>query len=171
VIDGSINQGGLGEGTAIGEAVFAGIEAIETAVEDTDASSSDEALGTIVLLSDGDTTVGRTNEEAASAALAAGIPVHTIAFGTDAGTVQDPLGMTVPVPVNEQALEELASRTGGGSVTAATLGELSQVYEELGKAVTVEKEPVEVGDLFTGAAMAMLALAGLGSLAWFGRLP
>jgi Ca-activated chloride channel family protein len=170
VIDGSINQGGLGEGTAIGEAVFAGIESIETAAADTEASS-DESLGTIVLLSDGDTTVGRTNEEAASAALAAGIPVHTIAFGTDAGTVQDPLGMTVPVPVNEQALEELANRTGGSSLTAASLGELSHVYEELGKAVTVEKEPVEVGDLFTGAAMAMLALAGLGSLAWFGRLP
>jgi Ca-activated chloride channel family protein len=173
VIDGSINQSGLGEGTAIGEAVFAGIDAIETAAAESgaDSSASDQAVGTIVLLSDGDTTVGRSNEEAASAALSAGIPVHTIAFGTDAGTVQDPLGMTVPVPVNEQALEELARQTGGSSVTAATLGELSQVYEDLGKAVTVEQEPVEVGDWFTGAAMALLALAGLGSLAWFGRLP
>lgn len=172
VIEGSINQSGLGEGTAIGEAVFAGIEAIETASAETGVEAdSGEALGTIVLLSDGDTTSGRSNEEAASAALAAGIPVHTIAFGTDAGTVVDPLGMTVPVPVNEEALRKLAGQTGGSAVTAATAGELSEVYEDLGKAVTVEAEPTEVADLFAGAAMAVLGLVGVGSLIWFGRLP
>jgi Ca-activated chloride channel family protein len=173
VIDGSISLGQLGEGTAIGEAVFLGIEAIESssdAVGD-EAPSGGEAAGTIVVLSDGETTMGRTNDEAAAEARRAGVPVHTIAFGTDAGTVTDPLGEVVPVPVNEAALEKLAGQTDGKALTAATAEQLSQVYEDLGRSVQVEREQVEVGDWFAGAATLVLCLAGLGSLAWFGRLP
>ena len=92
VIDGSINHNGLGEGTAIGEAVFLGIEAIEASGSETEdePATSEEAVGTIVVLSDGETTMGRSNDEAATAARSAGIPVHTIAFGTDAGTIWTP---------------------------------------------------------------------------------
>ena len=173
VIDGAINHSGLGEGTAIGEAVFLGIEAIEASGGETDdeLTTSDEALGTIVVLSDGETTMGRTNDEAATAARSAGIPVHTIAFGTDAGTIIDPFEGEVPVPVNEEALAELARQTDGKALTAASVEQLSQVYEDLGRSVTVEKEQVEIGDWFAGAALALLSLAGVGSLVWFGRLP
>jgi Ca-activated chloride channel homolog len=173
VIDGAINHSGLGEGTAIGEAVFLGIDAIEASGSETDdeAATSDEAVGTIVVLSDGETTMGRTNDEAATAARSAGIPVHTIAFGTDAGTIMDPFEGEVPVPVNEEALAELARQTDGKALTAASVEQLSQVYEDLGRSVTVEKEQVEIGDWFAGAALALLSLAGVGSLVWFGRLP
>jgi Ca-activated chloride channel homolog len=173
MIEGSINHSGLGEGTAIGEAVFLGIEAIEASAGNTadESGTSDEAAGTIVVLSDGETTMGRTNDEAATAARSAGIPVHTIAFGTDAGTIMDPFEGEVPVPVNEEALAELASQTDGKALTAASVEQLSQVYEDLGRSVTVEKEQVEIGDWFAGAALALLSLAGVGSLVWFGRLP
>ena len=173
VIEGSINHSGLGEGTAIGEAVFLGIEAIEASGSETDdePATSDDAVGTIVVLSDGETTMGRTNDEAATAARSAGIPVHTIAFGTDAGTIMDPFEGEVPVPVNEEALAELARQTDGKALTAASVEQLSQVYEDLGRSVTVEKEQVEIGDWFAGAALALLSLAGVGSLVWFGRLP
>jgi Ca-activated chloride channel family protein len=177
VIEGSIDHGSLGEGTAIGEAVFLGIEAIESSAEaGADAGggetpSSGEAVGTIVVLSDGETTMGRSNDEAATAARSAGIPVHTIAFGTDAGTIQDPFAGEIPVPVNEQALAELARQTDGKAMTAVSVEELSQVYEDLGRSVTVEKERVEITDWFAGAALGLLCLAGVGSLAWFGRLP
>jgi Ca-activated chloride channel family protein len=177
VIEGSIDHGSLGEGTAIGEAVFAGIEAIEGAAEaggaaaDEAAPTSGEATGTIVVLSDGETTMGRSNDEAATAARNAGIPVHTIAFGTDAGTIQDPFAGEIPVPVNEEALAKLARQTEGKAMTAVSVEQLSQVYEDLGRSVTVEKEQVEIGDWFAGAALALLCLAGVGSLAWFGRLP
>ncbi|MGD2059319.1 MAG: VWA domain-containing protein [Acidimicrobiia bacterium] len=173
VIDGSIDRNSLGEGTAIGEAVFAGIDAIESAWADLDEEipAGEDALGTIVLLSDGDTTMGRPNDESASAARAAGVPVHTIAFGTDSGFITDLLAGKTPVPVNEEALKKLASQTGGQALTAETADQLSDVYEELGQSVTVEREQVEVGDWFVGAALALLGLAGLGSLAWFGRLP
>jgi Ca-activated chloride channel homolog len=173
VIDGSIDRNGLGEGTAIGEAVYLGIDAIESATADAGDTSPtpDEAAGTVVLLSDGDTTMGRPNDEAAAAARSAGIPVHTIAFGTDSGTINDPVAGRVPVPVNEAALQKLARQTDGQALTAATADQLSAVYEGLGESVTVERERVEISDWFAGAAMAVLCLAGLGSLAWFGRLP
>lgn len=173
VIDQSIDRADLGEGTAIGEAVFLGIEAIEASADavGVEEGGPDGAIGTIVLLSDGDTTMGRPNDEAASAARSAGIPVHTIAFGTDSGTIDDPLAGSVPVPVNEAALEQLAHQTDGKALTAQTADQLSEVYEDLGSSVTVEREQVEVADWFAGAAMVVLCLAGLGSLAWFGRLP
>lgn len=173
VIEGAIDHGSLGEGTAIGEAVFLGIDAIEGSSvgigEET--LASDEASGTIVVLSDGETTMGRSNDEAAKAARSAGIPVHTIAFGTDAGTIQDPFEGEIPVPVNEEALAELAAETNGKAMTAVSVEQLSQVYEDLGRSVTVEREQVEIGDWFAGAALGLLCLAGLGSLLWFGRLP
>jgi Ca-activated chloride channel family protein len=174
VIEGAIDHGSLGEGTAIGEAVFLGIEAIESSVEaagEATASEPGEAAGTVVVLSDGETTMGRSNDEAATAARSAGIPVHTIAFGTDAGTIQDPFNGEIPVPVNEQALAELASQTDGKAMTAVSVEELSQVYEDLGRSVTVEREQVEIGDWFAAAALGLLSLAGVGSLLWFGRLP
>lgn len=171
VIDRAIQTENLGEGTAIGEAVFLGIDAIEGSSLPESDGTGDDVVGTIVLLSDGDTTMGRPNDDAASAARKAGIPVHTIAFGTDSGTIDDPIAGSVPVPVNEAALEQLAHQTDGQALTAATADQLSDVYEGLGQSVTVEREQVEVGDWFAGAAMALLCLAGLGSLAWFGRLP
>ncbi len=173
IIDNSIRDQSLGEGTAIGEAVFLGIDAIKGAIDPSgaDAAEPEGPVGTIVLLSDGDTTMGRSNDEAAAAARSAGVPVHTIAFGTDSGFIDDPLMGNVPVPVNEAALKELANQTGGQTLTAATADQLSDVYETLGQSVTVEREQVEIGDWFAGGAMALLVLAGLGSLVWFGRLP
>ena len=58
----------------------------------------------IVLLSDGYNTVGRADTQAIDAARAAGVPVSTIAFGTDYGTL-DLDGETVPVPVDRTTLK------------------------------------------------------------------
>lgn len=172
VIESSINAGSLGEGTAIGEAVYLGVSALTSGQVASPADGETLSPGTIVLMSDGDNTMGRPNDEAASAARASGIPVHTIAFGTDAGTIEDPWGGgSIPVPVNEAALEQLAHQTEGQALTAQTADQLADVYEELGRSVTVETEEVEVADLFAGAGLAILVLAGVGSLRWSGRLP
>jgi Ca-activated chloride channel homolog len=169
----------LGPGTAIGEAVFVALDAIEAADsreaadgDATEAGDDESAPGTIVLLSDGETTDGRPNEEAAAEAARRGIAVNTIAFGTDNGTVRDPnTGEDVPVPVNEPALRELADSTDGSSVRAETASELADIYENLGRSVQVEDERREVTDWFTAAALLLVVLAAVGSLVWFGRLP
>lgn len=175
----TIERARLGLGTAIGEAVFVSLDAIEDAssqlAEDAGEQGGNDggdAVGTIVLLSDGENTNGRPNDEAAAEAEARGIAVNTIAFGTDRGTVEDPTtGEQVPVPVNEPALRELAADTGGQSLRAETASELSSIYGELGRSVQVETERREVTDWFAAVAFVLLTLAAVGSLVWFGRLP
>jgi Ca-activated chloride channel family protein len=171
-----IERAELGEGTAIGEAVFLALDSIETASsqlgrDETQASDSPPA-GTIVLLSDGETTDGRPNDDAAAEAKARGIAVNTVAFGTDSGTIEDPLtGVPVPVPVNEAALADLARTTGGQSLQAETADELATVYQDLGRNLQVDVQRREVTDWFAGASLLLLVVAATGSLFWFGRLP
>ena len=172
----TIERADLGQGTAIGEAVFLALDSIEAA---SDQFGSDETraadappAGTIVLLSDGETTDGRPNDEAAAEAKAQGITVNTIAFGTDSGSIEDPLtGVQVPVPVNDSALADLARTTGGETLRAETAAELSKVYENLGRSLQTDVERREVTDWFAGAALLLLVFAATGSLFWFGRLP
>lgn len=165
-----IDRAQLGEGTAIGEAVHVALQSIDSATEDL-GEDEELAAGTIVLLSDGETTNGRSNEDAAAEARDAGIAVNTIAFGTANGSVTDPGGERIPVPVNPAALKSLATTTGGKALTAETASELQQVYEELGKSVEVTETQREITDWFAFAALALVFVAGLGSLLWFGRLP
>ncbi|RPI04138.1 MAG: VWA domain-containing protein, partial [Actinobacteria bacterium] len=176
----------LGEGTAIGEAVFSALDVfanldgddeddgdddVVTGADAVEPAEGDALTGAVVLLSDGETTQGRTNDEAAKAALAQGVAVNTIAFGTDAGVVTGPDGVQIPVPVNRDALRALADETGGRYFPAYTEAELKQVYEKLGESVETETVHREVTDWFTFAAMALALLAGIGSLTWFSRLP
>ncbi|MGH9118617.1 MAG: VWA domain-containing protein [Acidimicrobiales bacterium] len=158
----------LGEGTAIGEAVFASLDALENVPE---AANDDEPVpGRIVVLSDGETTVGRSNQEAVEAASEAEIPVSTIAFGTQSGEIRID-GERVPVAVNEAALEEIADRTGGAFYTAVTEAELTEVYEDIGSSIGFVTEEEDVTYRFvTYALLPLLAAAAL-SLLWFARLP
>ena len=94
----------------------------------------------IVVLSDGNTTVGRSTEAAAAAAASAHIPVSTIAYGTDAGTVIAE-GRVLRVPVDRQALRAAAETTGGKYFEAATGSQLKHVYDNIGTQVDVVREP------------------------------
>ena len=71
----------------------------------------DEPQNQIVVMSDGETTTGRPDVQAAQAAAEAGVPVNTIAFGTQGATIDIPGNGPVDVSVNEQALEAIAETT------------------------------------------------------------
>src|SRR3712207_9222125 len=83
---------------------------IENFQSSLDADGEEVPPARIVLLSDGYNTVGRPDTQAVEAALGAQIPVSTIAFGTDYGTL-DLDGERVPVPVDRATLEEIADRS------------------------------------------------------------
>jgi Ca-activated chloride channel homolog len=101
----------LDESTAIGEALAAGARLLVNSA-DPDADP-DQAPGVMVLLSDGETTVGRPTADGALAASEAGIPVYTIAFGTEGGVIADPQsGDLLPVPVRPDDLALVAQTTG-----------------------------------------------------------
>jgi Ca-activated chloride channel homolog len=128
----------------------------------------------IVLLSDGSSTSGRDPVEAAQAARKRGIPVYTVALGTQQGTITVPRrgggSVTQRVPPDPASLAEIARASGGATFTAQTASGLKQVYEKLGSQLGHKKEKRQITTAFAGGA-AVLLLAGLGmSLAWFGRL-
>ena len=171
----AIDQLTLGEGTAIGEGIFAAVQlmTLQPAAGGEPAAPADEngvPAEAIVVLSDGETTMGRPDLDAAEAAVDAGIPVWTISFGTSAGEVVIQ-GDRIPVPVNEGALAEVATATGGEFFQAATADELQSILDEIGFRVGVEEEDREITDWFTGAGLILALLAAAGSLVWFSRLP
>jgi|tagenome__1003787_1003787.scaffolds.fasta_scaffold20647429_2 Ca-activated chloride channel family protein len=159
----------LAESTAIGEAIFTSLQAIENFQSTVESGDQKPPPARIVLLSDGTNTVGRPDTQAVDAAKAAGVPVSTIAFGTDYGTL-DLDGETVPVPVDRQKLKEIADATGGSYSQAATAAELRQVYADLGSQIGYTTEPKDVSYWFVRAGV-LLALIGASlSLLWTNRL-
>lgn len=166
----------LAESTGIGEAIFTSIDALQSVP--TEDGELDPPPARLVLLSDGETTIGRSDEEAISAARKAEIPVSTIAFGTSRGAIvyDDPRTEFVeddliPVPVREDNLKKIADETDGVFFTAASLEELEAVYQDIGSAIGFETINREITDWFVGAALALLAFAAMLNLAWFHRLP
>lgn len=152
----------LAEGTAIGEAIFTSLDVISTEEADTPA--------TIVVLSDGETTVGRPDADAAAAAVEQGVPVSTVSFGTASGSITYQ-GEVIGVPVNKGALEEVARVTGGTFSEAASAAEFEQILDTVGSQVGYATEDREVWEYFVAAGLGVLVLAGIGSLVWFSRLP
>jgi len=172
-----IDQLELAESTAIGEALAAGSRLLVNSAEpppDTgqDAEADDRAPGVMVLLSDGETTVGRLTSDGAQEAAEAGIPVFTIAFGTDRGVIVDPVsGDVVPVPVRPADLELVAETTGGQAFEARTGDELADAYDQIAGSLgdTLGEEIEIVSELtwrWALAAFAFLGLAWALSLWW-----
>jgi Ca-activated chloride channel homolog len=157
----------LGPSTAIGEAVFASLEAIRS-VQALDGEAA--APARIVLLTDGTNTVGRDLTSAAAAAREAEVPVSTISFGTPAGVVEVQ-GQQVPVPVDIGSMQRLAEDTGGSAFTAESGEELAEVYDDIGEQVGTTTELREVTDAFVGLGLGLALLAAAASLAWTSRLP
>lgn len=158
----------LGPATAIGEAIFAGLDAIETApLVDAD---GEDVPARMVVMTDGKTTVGRPDADGAAAAVEAGVPVSTIAFGTERGTIVID-GEIQPVPVERGPLIEIAEETGGEFFEAESLGELEGVYDDIGSSVGFDTEEHEVTDRFVGFGILALLVSTVLSLAWFQRIP
>lgn len=157
----------VGQRTAIGEAVYASLQALTTFDQ---RAADDPPPARIVLLSDGANTAGRTPEQAAADAAEQGVPVSTIAYGTPYGTVQLG-GQWQPVPPDLPTLRAVADSSGGTFYEAASVEELRQVYEDIGSSIGYRTERRDVSAWFVGVGLLAALAAAAGSLAWFSRLP
>jgi Ca-activated chloride channel homolog len=152
--------------TAIGEAIFTSLDSLQ----DVPSRTSNRRLAHIVLMSDGDTNTGRSNESAAAAASSRRVPVTTIAFGTDDGTIGSG-NDEYNVPVDRDALREIADATKGRFYEAQSADQLSAVYDNIGSSVGFRTEQREATAWFVGIGL-VLVIAGAGaSLIWTSRLP
>jgi Ca-activated chloride channel family protein len=157
----------LQERTAIGEAIYSSLGAIESIRVD---GKERKVPATIVVMSDGFTNAGRPNAQAAAAAVKAKVPVSTISFGTQDGTVVVQ-GREVGVPASPEALKAIADATHGHFSEATTGQELQDAYEGLNSSIGFREVPRDVTEWFVGFALVFAFLAGAASLAWTSRMP
>ena len=168
VLDG-IDRLILGTGTATGEAIYTALDALAAANDIAGAAGTTAGGAAIVLLSDGVPTVGRPVLGAAQDAAGQGVPISTIAFGTQDGTVTVQ-GRLVSVPADPDTMASIAETTNGKFFEAASAKELRSVYKDIGTRVGYETEQRDAsGPILTVAVMALLVASGL-ALLWNGRL-
>jgi Ca-activated chloride channel family protein len=158
----------LGESTAIGEAIFASLSALDTVPAP---RKGQKVPARIILLSDGSTTVGRSNDAAAAAAKKQGVPVDTIAFGQLGTTITLPPDPTpIDVSVDRDALKKIADETGGHAYTATSASQIRDVYRGLAKAVGYDTVVKDLTPWFVGAGLVLLGVAAALSLTWSNRM-
>ena len=160
----------LDDSTAIGDAMFASLDAISTFSKSSTAAGDKPAPARIVLLSDGASNKGRTVASAIAAAVAAQTPVSTIAFGTADGSVNIDGEGQVSVPADKTTLNDIATQTGGTFHTAVSAQELQSVYANIGSQIgyTTARKDISWRFLAVGLLLAMAAAGS--SLLWAGRL-
>jgi Ca-activated chloride channel family protein len=179
---------GPGFGTAIGDALSRAVDLARTATGETGETGepgeqpseavrdkAGRSLASILLLSDGAQTRGLLSPgQGAERAQLAGIPVFTIALGTDAGTIlAGPPGQeqVIPVPPDRETLSAIAEYTGAEAFDAESADALEKVYAGLGSRVGREQRPREVTAVFVAAGALLLAGAAAFSLLGAPRLP
>ena len=169
----------LSEATATGEAIFAAIQSVETfssAIAGVSAEGPPPAR--IVLMTDGKQTVPGPEGEnesrgaftAAREAAEAEIPVSTISFGTDYGSI-DIDGEPVPVPADDTSMRVIAQLSGGQFFDAGSAAELKQVYDELGEQIGYEVRRVDTSKPWLAGGVLLLVAGVGGGLVLGRRLP
>jgi Ca-activated chloride channel family protein len=166
----SLEAGGA---TATSEGIRTSLAAIEGVPK---GESGETAPAAIILMSDGTPTVGSGDgdpvaeaQAAAAESKAAGVPIETIAFGTPDG-VAEVQGRSVAVPIDTQAMENIAQASGGRSFTAETAGELGSIYDEIGRDLAYTETTQDISAIVAGIGLALLIAAAAAALFWTQRL-
>jgi Ca-activated chloride channel family protein len=160
----------LAPSTAIGEGIYTSLDALALVPEDPN-HPGDTPPAAIVLLSDGASNLGRGSATAATDAKKKGVPVYTIAYGTPGGYVVDSRGQQQSVPVDHAELQKVADNSGGKKFSAATAGELKQVYDSIAHQIGYEKVEAEITEKYAGIATIFGIIAALAAVALGARWP
>ncbi len=163
----ALNAIGTEDGTAIGDAITASLQAIKQAPG---SSSKEPVPAAVVLLSDGGNTDGSDPMTAANAAVGAKVPVYTIAFGTQTGYV-DVDGSRQRVAPDTALLARIADRTRAKAWTAESAGDLKEVYQDVHSSVGYEEVKKEVTSRWAFYALGFAIVAGLGVVSMATRWP
>jgi Ca-activated chloride channel family protein len=199
-----------GRRTAIGSGILTSIDAIaevdpaiapaiipdRAGAEPIPVPAGSFAPHVIVLLTDGRSNAGPEPLEAADQAVARGLRVYTIGFGTLEAGERSPTcapqlvgrepgsqfggggfpggfpggggggGGIFQRAIDEETLIAVAEQTDGEYHLAEDAGELARVFESLPMTLIAREEPVEIGFAFVGLGAILAALALLLGRAW-----
>jgi len=176
----AINRASVGGGTSLGQGLLTSLDTIagKKITIDEQALQSDEGQvdvgyyggATIVVFSDGENESSPDPLDVAKVVSVAGVRVHTIGVGTEAGTVLKVGGFSIATALNRDLLTEVASSTDGmyhASTDAAAAGAITRTIKVRLRLVS---EHVQVTALFCAIAVLLLLVAALLSVGWFGRV-
>jgi Ca-activated chloride channel homolog len=161
--------------TATGEAIFTALSSIST-VGAVIGGGDTPPPARIVLFSDGKETVPPNPDNPKGAFTAArtakdqGVPISTISFGTENGSVEVN-DEQVPVPVDDAMMKKIAELSGGESYTASNIEELNKVYGTLQDQIGYETVRGEATTGWLRLAALVAAVAAVASLLINRRLP
>jgi Ca-activated chloride channel family protein len=180
-------------GTAMGDGLSNALDVIEAARQRSDAArgggappsrsngpggaapGSNAPPAVTLLLSDGANSAGGDPFVQAERARDLGVPVYTIALGTEDGVLRRPDGFggtrLQPVPPDPDSLNRIAETSNGRFFEAPTSRNLNQVYESLGSRIGFRIEEREITVAFAAAALVLLAAAGALRARRAARLP
>ncbi len=163
-------------GTALGDAVARSVELGQSGPDEEVNRDQEGSPVVVLVLSDGANTTGDYEPlEAAALAADAGVPVYTVALGTEDGTIQGPDGYggmrSIAVPPDPETLAAIAETTDGRFFGAPTADELRAVYDEIGSQVGTVEEQREVTFVFAAVGSLLLLAGSALSALWFNRIP
>ncbi len=102
----------------------------------------------------------------------AGVPIYTVALGTEDGVVPGgPYGQPLPVPPDPETMRRIAEVSGGRAYEIDEGDALEQVYESLGSRIGTRDEKREVSASFALGGLLLLAAAAGLAVRWRSRLP
>ena len=136
-----LRVGELDDGTAIGTAIATGANRLRRV---------EGKSKVMVLMTDGENNRGRIDPRtAAEAAQRVGVRIYTIGIGTE-GEARTPIGtgvggrlryQTLPVRIDEELLQDIATGTGGRYFRATDAEALSRIFQQIDQ---LEKTPVQI---------------------------
>ncbi|MFC4536226.1 VWA domain-containing protein [Sphaerisporangium dianthi] len=147
-------------GTSLGTAVMGSLSAItgKPVALGRDGAAPDIGYwpsATIVMFSDGQNQGGDV-EQAAAVAQRAGVHIHTVGVGTEAGTTVKVDGYHLQTSLEEDALTLIAQTTGGAYHPASDAARLDGIAGTVDLRLTVSDEPLPLAGGLIGLALALL---------------
>lgn len=123
----------------------------------------------IILLTDGQATMGPDPIAAARVAADRGVRIFTVGLGSTNGEISGWGGRRMRVQIDEETLKTVADLTKGKYFFAGSDTSLGEIYKQLNTQLVMERRKTEVSFIFAGLA-ALFAVAACGlSLVWFNR--
>ncbi|MFC4592027.1 VWA domain-containing protein [Sphaerisporangium corydalis] len=150
----------LSGSTSLGAAVMVSLSAITGkpvlfGKDDTEPDIGYWPSATIVMFSDGQNR-GPDVEEAAAVAQRAGVHVHTVGVGTEAGATVETNGYRLQTSLEKEDLTLISQTTGGAYHPASDAAELDGIADTIDLRLTVSDEPLPLAGGLIGLALALL---------------